>query len=254
MERTTGQLAALGGVTVRTLHHYDQIGLLRPSGRSAGGYRVYGDADLERLHQVLSYRDLGFSLDQVASILDDPQADPASHLSNQHSLVRQRLSRLTSMLAHIEKAMEARQMGISLTPDEQFEVFGDNWLGDDYAAEAGQRWGDTSAWQTSQGRTAAYAKDDWVAIMAEGDALEAGLATAMQAGVPASDQRAMDLAEAHRQHIAERFYDCPPAMHRGLGDMYVADPRFAAHYDERSPGLAAYTRDAIHANADRRTG
>lgn len=251
MERTIGQVAALAGVTVRTLHHYDEIGLLRPSGRSNGGYRVYADADLERLHRVLSYRELGFSLDQVASILGDPDADTASHLRRQHALVRRRVARLQSMLAHIEKALEAQQMGISLTPDEQFEVFGDNWPGDEYAAEAEERWGDTEAWAQSQRRTSTYTKADWVAIKAEGDAAEAGLAAAMQAGVPASDVRAMDLAEALRQQIDHRFYDCPPGMHRNLADMYVADPRFTAHYDKRAAGLAQYVHDAIHANADR---
>ena len=249
--RTIGQVAALAGVTVRTLHHYDEIGLLRPSGRSNGGYRVYADADLERLHRVLSYRELGFSLDQVASILNDPDADTASHLRRQHALVRQRVARLQSMLAHIEKALEAQQMGISLTPDEQFEVFGDNWLGDAYAVEAEERWGDTEAWAQSQRRTSTYTKADWVAIKSEGDAAEAGLAAAMQAGVPASDVRAMDLAEALRQQIDRRFYDCPPGMHRNLADMYLADPRFTAHYDKRAAGLAQYVHDAIHANADR---
>ena len=249
--RTIGQVAALAGVTVRTLHHYDEIGLLRPSGRSNGGYRVYADADLERLHRVLSYRELGFSLDRVASILDDPDADTASHLRRQHALVRRRVARLQSMLAHIEKALEAQQMGISLTPDEQFEVFGDNWPGDEYAAEAQERWGDTEAWAQSQRRTSTYTKADWVAVKAEGDTAEAGLAAAMQAGVPASDVRAMDLAEALRQQIDHRFYDCPPGMHRNLADMYLADPRFAAHYDKRAAGLAQYVHDAIHANADR---
>ena len=124
-----GQVAALSGVTVRTLHHYDQIGLLRPRGRSAGGYRRYDDADLARLHRVLSYRELGLPLDQIAGILDDPSADAAAHLRRQHQLVRQRIERLSRMLAQIEKAMEAEQMGISLTPQEQFELFGPDWAG-----------------------------------------------------------------------------------------------------------------------------
>ena len=136
---TVGQVAALSGVTVRTLHHYDEIGLLRPSGRTGGGYRQYDAADLAQLHRVLSYRELGFPLDQVAGILDDPEADPASHLRDQHRLVRQRIGRLERMLAHIEKAMEAEQMGISLTPQEQFEVFGPDFDGERYAAEVSLR-------------------------------------------------------------------------------------------------------------------
>lgn len=252
MDRTIGQVAALAGVTVRTLHHYDEVGLLRPSGRSAGGYRVYDDADLERLHRVLAYRELGFTLEQVAEILDDPQADTASHLRRQHAVVRQRIERLTVVLTHIQHEMEAQQMGISLTPQEQFELFGDLPI-DDHAAEAEQRWGTSQEWAQSRARTTAYGKQDWLAITAEAEAIEAGLGAALEAGVPASDARAMDLARAHRQHISTWYYDCPPQLHRGLGDMYVGDPRFAAHYDERVAGLAQYVRDAIHADADRTT-
>ena len=251
MEHSIGQVAVLAGITVRALHHYDRIGLLRPSGRSAGGYRVYDDADLDRLHRVLAYRELGFTLDQVAQIVDDPQADTPSHLRRQHAVVRSRIQRLESVLGHIEKEMEALQMGISLSREEQFEVFGENWLGDGYAAEAEQRWGDTPAWEQSQRRTAAYTKQDWLDIKAETEQVEAAMAQALAAGTPASDPAAMDLAEQLRQQIDTRFYECPPAMHRGLGDMYVADPRFTEHYEGRRPGLAQYVRDAIHANADR---
>jgi DNA-binding transcriptional MerR regulator len=248
---TVGQVAALSGVTVRTLHHYDEIGLLRPSGRTGGGYRQYDEADLARLHRVLSYRELGFPLDQVAGILDDPEADPASHLRDRHRLVRQRIERLERMLAHLEKAMEAEQMGISLTAQEQFEVFGPDFDGGQYATEVEQRGGESEAWTQSRRRTAAYPKDDWVTITAQSAGIEQELATTLRAGVAADDPRAMDLAEAHRAHIERWFYVVSPAMHRGLGNMYVADARFAQRYEDIAPGLAQFVRDAIHANADR---
>jgi DNA-binding transcriptional MerR regulator len=250
MGYSIGQVAALAGVTVRTLHHYDDVGLLTPGGRTAAGYRLYDDADLVRLRDVLSYRELGFSLEQVRSILDDPRADPASHLRNQCRLVRERIARLEQVLGHLEKMLEAHSMGINLTPEEQLEVFGENWTGDEYAAEAEQRWGDTDAWRQSQQRSSAMSKDDWLAVKAETDALEAELAAAMSDGVAATDERAMDLAERHRLSI-ERFYDVSYEMHRGLGEMYVADPRFTRHYDDRAAGLAAWLRDAIVANAER---
>ena len=247
---TVGAVARLAGVTVRTLHHYDEIGLVQPSGRTTAGYRVYEEGDLARLRDVLSYRELGFALEHIARLLDDPQGDTASHLREQHRLVRRRIDRLREVLTHLEKLMEAEQMGINLTPEEQLEVFGENWLGEEYAAEAEQRWGDTEAWQQSQRRTAALTKDDWVEVTASTEALERELAEALGAGVPADDPRAMDLAERHR-HSIETFYDCPYAMHRGLGDMYLADPRFTQHYEDVASGLAQYLRDAIHANADR---
>jgi hypothetical protein len=146
--------------------------------------------------------------------------------------------------------MEARNMGISLTPEERFELFGDGFS-EEYAAEAEQRWGDTEAWAQSQRRTSAYSKEDWVRIKQEGEAVERRFAEALRSGVPADSERAMDVAEEHRQQISRNFYDCPPAMHAGLGRMYVEDERFTAHYEEIAPGLAQYVSAAVQANAAR---
>ncbi|ADB73058.1 MerR family transcriptional regulator [Geodermatophilus obscurus] len=248
-----GQVAALAGVTVRTLHHYDRIGLLSPSGRTAAGYRRYAPSDLDRLHQVLVYRELGFPLEEVATLLDDPTADPAEHLRRQHRLLLDRMERTRAMVAAVEKEMEARQMGISLTPEERFELFGD-WLPEEYEAEAEERWGDTEAWAQSQRRTRSYTKEDWVRIKAEGDDVERRFAEAMRSGVPAHSEQAMDVAEEHRQLISRNFYDCPPEVHAGLGRMYVEDERFTAHYEQVAPGLAQYVSTAVQANAARQGG
>jgi DNA-binding transcriptional MerR regulator len=246
-----GEVAALAGVTVRTLHHYDRIGLVQPSARSAAGYRRYAAADLDRLHQVLLYRELGFGLEEIATLLDDPEADPAAHLRRQHRLLRERIERTQAVVAAVEKEMEARAMGISLTPEERFEIFGDG-LSEEYQAEAEERWGETEAWAQSQRRTAAYDKQDWLRIKAEADDVERRFAEAMRSGAAADSPQALDLAEEHRQHIGRWFYDCPPAMHAGLGRMYVEDERFAAHYEQVAPGLARYVSTAVQANAARR--
>jgi DNA-binding transcriptional MerR regulator len=250
---TVGEVARLAHVSVRTLHHYDGIGLLAPSTRSAAGYRLYTDSDLDRLRRVLFYRELEFGLEEIAEILADASAGTDDHLRRQHRLLRQRRARDEALLAAIEREMEARAMGISLTPEEQFEIFGTDKL-DEVTEEARQRWGDTHAWQESQRRSAAYTKDDWIAIKAEGDASINGFAEALRAGEPANGPVAMDLAEAHRQHITRWFYDCGYEMHRGLADMYTADARYTAPYDEIEPGLAFYVRDAMYANADRGPG
>ena len=245
-----GEVAALAGVTVRTLHHYDRIGLLSPSGRTAAGYRQYAPADLDRLHQVLLYRELGFPLEEVATLLDDPAADPEAHLRRQHALLRNRLDRTSAMVAAVEKEMEARAMGISLTPEERFEVFGEHDPAQ-YDAEVEERWGETDAYAQSKRRTAAYSKDDWLQILAEGENIEARFAAALQSGVPADSPEAMDIAEEHRQQISRNFYDCPPQMHAGLGRMYVEDERFTATYEAMAPGLAQYVSTAVQANAAR---
>jgi MerR family transcriptional regulator, thiopeptide resistance regulator len=245
-----GEVARLAGVTVRTLHHYDRIGLLTPSERTTAGYRRYTPSDLDRLHRILVYRELGFPLEEVATLLDAPDADPAAHLRRQHRLLRNRLERTQAMVAAVEKEMEAQQMGISLTPEERFEIFGDGFS-EEYQAEAEERWGDTEAWAQSQRRTAAYSKEDWLAIKAEQDDVERRFASTLAAGVPADSEQAMDVAEEHRQHISRWFYDCPPEMHAGLGRMYIEDERFTAHYEQIAPGLAQYVSTAVQANAAR---
>lgn len=250
MSYSVGEVARLTGVTVRTLHHYDEIGLLVPGERSGAGYRRYGGADLERLQQILIYRELGFPLEEIATILDDPQSDSLSHLRRQHVLLVSRLERLRTMVDAIEFMMEAQQMGIQLTPQERFDVFGD-FDPDQHSEEAQQRWGGTDAYRQSQRRAASYSKQDWQRIKEESDRVYRGLAEAMTAGLPADSARAMGLAEEHRAQIGRWFYDCSYEIHRGLGEMYVADQRFTDTIDGYGAGLAAYLREAILANAAR---
>ncbi|MET7436920.1 MerR family transcriptional regulator [Streptomyces sp. NPDC004082] len=253
MSYSVGRVAGFAGVTVRTLHHYDEIGLLVPSERSRAGHRRYGDADLDRLQQILFYRELGFPLDQVAVLLDDlatGKADPRAHLRRQHELLTARIEKLRKMAAAVEHAMEARTMGIDLTPEEKFEVFGDKDP-EEHAEEAERRWGGTEAYAESQRRAARYTKEDWKRMQAEVASWGERYGALMAAGEPPSGGPAMDLAEEHRLHIAEWFYPCPYETHRGLGEMYVSDERFKEFYDSMRPGLAEHLRDAIAANAER---
>jgi MerR family transcriptional regulator, thiopeptide resistance regulator len=245
---TVGELAAVAGVSVRTLHHYDEIGLLRPDGRSGAGYRRYGEAQLDRLQQIRWYRELGFPLEEIATLLDEPGVDAVAHLRRQHQLLTERLARTAAMVAAVEKALEARQMGISLSPRERFEVFGDADP-ERYAEEAGQRWGETDAYRESQRRAGGYDKARWQEIQAAQADLVARLVAALTGGEPADGPVATALAEEHRAQISRWFYDCSYEMHVGLAEMYVNDPRFTAHYEEQAPGLARYLHDAIVANA-----
>ncbi len=247
---TVGEVARRSGASVRALHHYDEIGLLHPSKRGENGYRLYTADDLPQLRQIRFYRELDFGLEEIAEILADPHTAAEDHLRRQHQLLRARRTRDARLLAAIEHEMEVRKMGMSLTPEEQFEVFGTDKL-PEYADEAERRWGDTDAFGESRWRTAAYTKEDWTAIRREADENIAAFAAALAAGEPATGSVAMDLAAAHRRHISRWFYDCRPAMHRGLAELYVSDPRFAATYDSVAAGLAAYVHDAILADAER---
>ncbi|AZM60878.1 MULTISPECIES: MerR family transcriptional regulator [unclassified Streptomyces] len=252
MSYSVGQVADFAGVTVRTLHHYDGIGLLVPGERSPAGHRRYSDADLDRLQQILFYRELGFPLEEVAVLLDDPDADPHAHLRRQHELLSARIEKLQKMAAAVEHAMEARRMGINLTPEEKFEVFGD-FDPDAYEEEVQERWGNTDAYRQSQQRAASYTKEDWQRIQREADELTRRFVGLMEAGEPADSEAAMDAAEAHREGISRNHYECGHEMHTCLGEMYVNDERFTRNIDQAKPGLAAYMRDAILANAVRHT-
>ena len=250
MSLTVGAVARMAGVTVRTLHHYDEIGLLRASDRSDAGYRRYADADLERLQRILFYRELGFGLDDIKTVMTDGNADAIGHLRRQHAMLRDRIRRLERMAVAVEKAMEARTMGINLTPEERLEVFGD-FDPDQYSAEVEGRWGDTDAYRESAKRTARYTKADWERIKAQGQAAIEQVVAAMNAGKPADSPEATDGAEAHRLQIDDAFYACSYELHVGLAEMYLADPRFTATYEKIAPGLAQYLHDAIKANAAR---
>ena len=247
---TVGQVAEDLGVTVRTLHHYDEIGLLHPSERSAAGYRLYTATDLVRLQNIVVYRRLGFPLEEIGDLLDASGADLESHLRRQRAALMSRLDELGELVVAIDRALEKEMSGLQLTPEEQRELFGDGYS-EEYAAEAEERWGDSDAWKQSQRRTASYSKADWVEIKAEMEAVGAAFVAAKRSGAPATSEAAMDAAEQHRRHIHDRFYDLTPEFHRNLGDMYIADPRFTKSYEDMEPGLAQYVRDAIHANADR---
>ncbi len=132
---TVGQLAERFGLTVRTLHHYDEIGLLRPSRRSPSGYRLYDGSDITRLQHVVVYRRLGFALEDIAVLLDDPGADVAAHLRRQRDAVTHRLDELTDLVVAIDRALEAEMDGIQLTREERRELFGEGFK-DEYQEEA----------------------------------------------------------------------------------------------------------------------
>lgn len=246
---TVGQVARMAGISIRTLHHYDDIGLVPPSQRSAAGYRQYLARDMDRLRAVLTWRELDFALDEIAALVDpDPTIDTRDALLDQREHLTTRIERLTRIVAAIDRELEATTMSINLTPEEKLEVFGD-WLPEEYEQEAEERWGDTDAWTQSRRRTSSHNKDDWLRLGAESQAIEADFVMLLDASASSESTQAMDVAERHRRHIGDHYYDCSVEMHENLGQMYVQDPRFTAHYDDQRPGLARFVSESITANA-----
>ena len=192
---TVGDVASLAHVSVRTLHHYNSIGLLSPSERT-------------------------------------------------------RAHRTTTILAAIDAALDALSKGEPMDDADMFEVFGE-FDPSPYEAEAKDRWGDTDAYAESARRTARYTKDDWRAIKAEGSAVTDALAARLATGASPADPDVQGLVDRHREHIDRWFYPCSIEMQAELGEMYGADPQFAATYERIQPGLAAFLRDAIRVRAGR---
>ncbi|MEW2343608.1 MULTISPECIES: MerR family transcriptional regulator [Streptomyces] len=257
MSYSVGQVSAFAGVTVRTLHHYDKAGLLSPSERSAAGYRLYGEADLARLQQILFYRELGFSLGEIGAILDDPGTNALEHLRARQAKLSEEIARLRRLAEVAERAIEVQQTGVSLTPEERFEVFGEIAFDLSYATDAELKWADSEGQRESMARAAAHTKEDWRQLMGEAGAWRAELLAVFDEGEPSEGERAMDLAEEHRLHISRWFTACPPDMHRRIADGFLADPRAFALVvppSQQRPGLSAYMCRAVHANAARLGG
>lgn len=253
MSYSVSEVSRTAGVTVRTLHHYDEIGLLRPSGRSAVGYRQYDDQDLERLQEVLFYRELGFGLDEIAGLVDIPTFNRSQILMQQRKLIERQMERLRSMVKAVDSALQAHEEGRTMNKEEMFEVFG-SFDPAEHEEEVRERWGETEAYAESSKRTARYSKDDWKRMGEESAVINQRLADLYAAGADPEAKESLEAAEQHRMHIDRWFYPCTHEMHAGLGDMYVADPRFTKFWDEFRPGLATFVRDAFLANGLRAAG
>ena len=246
-EMTVGQVAGLVGVSVRTLHHWDEIGLVVPSARSWAGYRLYGTEDVARIHQVLVYRETGMPLAEVARVLDDPHVDAVAHLARQRELLQARIAHLTRMLRAVDTMMERSTMEQNLTPQQQAEILGAEW-DPAWQEEAEERWGDSDEWAQAAARKAAMTRQDWARVAEETEALEIDLANAMREGVVPGSERANALAERHRAGI-DRWFDTTYSKQVLIARGYVADSRFTAYYDKRESGLAAWIKEIIDANA-----
>jgi len=246
MAFTVGELSRLTGVTVRALHHYDEIGLVKPSQRSAAGYRLYGDHDVLRLQQVLVFRELGVPLDQIATTLDRETDREALLRKHREGLVEKR-ARLDAMLEAVDAALWALEKGKPMQPIDVKKMF-EGFKQEDYEDEVRERWGNTESYKESQRRTKQYGKQEWEAIRTESEAIYRRIAELMQQGIAPGDPAVQAAVEDHRLHIGRWFYPCSKEMHQGLGKMYVADPRFTANLDKVAPGFARFLHDAIAAS------
>lgn len=245
------EVAEIAGVSVRTLHHYDEIGLLVPKARTDAGYRLYDDDDLLRLQQILIGRELGLALEEIRRSLDDPSFDRKQALLRQRSELEKRARKTEAMIRAVDAALAVidgrAQSGGNMTMKEIFDGFDPS----KYEDEARERWGHTDAYEESARRTKRYTAEDWKRCSAEQDSIYGDAYAVLQSGKAPDSEAAMDVAERHRLVIDRWFYPCSHAMHVSLADMYEADPRFAENIDKHGAGLTPFLSAAIRANTRR---
>ena len=246
-DQTVGEVARRAGVTVRTLHHWDTVGLVSPSGRTSGGYRLYAPADVARVHRVLLYRELGLPLERIAGLLDAPGATSVATLREQRAALDAHIARLQSTAAAVDRLIEAADRGVLLSDEEQVEIFGEAWQ-PSWVGEAHDRWGDSAQWAEYAERSAGMTADDWQQVADRSAALSQRLVDAMTAGVEPGSPEADSVAELHRASIDEHF-TCSRSMQVCLARTYTDDPRFRAHYEDLAPGLATWLRAVVEESA-----
>lgn len=237
--RTVKEVSRLSGVSVRTLHHYDAIGLLKPTRVTEAGYRLYDDAALGRLQTILLFRELEFPLREIRDILDDPGFDRAVALEQQIRMLELRRDHLGDLIAF------ARQLQRTGGRSMDFSAF-DNSKLEQYAAEAKARWGKTGAWQEyeekAKGQTPAEQQDAARALMA----VFAELGAVRH--LPPEGPEAQALVEQLRSCITRNYYTCTPEILRGLGQMYEAGGEMTDNIDAAGgPGTARFAARAIEA-------
>ena len=244
---TVGEVSTLLGVSVRALHHWDTSGLVHPSRRSDAGYRLYCEADVRRVQQVLVYRQTGMSLADIKMVLDEPDTDAMTHLRRQRELLQGQISHLQQMLSSIDMVMDIQQSGARVSVVEMVEIWGTDW-DPVYIEEARALWGDTEEWAESYRRKARMSRADWEQAHEETVALETALAEAMRSGVEPGSPEANALARWHRKDL-NRWFEVSTSKQVLIARGYVADERSARYYDKREPGLAAWLKDVIDTSA-----
>lgn len=243
---TVRQLAKMAGVSVRTLHHYDQIGLLKPATRSPAGYRFYHHPELLRLQQILFFRELDFPLAQIKEILAQPGFDPIEALREHRRRLQARGEQIALLLQTIDKTvLKLTEAEMELTDAELYEGFTQEQI-DRYQSEVREKY-DPKLVEESNRRVRKMTKAQWNAVKQEGDQVTRGLAELSERDP--GDPQVQQLIGRHHAWI-ENFYPCSSEIYRGLGQLYVEHPEFRATYDRYRLNLADFMQAAMNYYCD----
>ncbi|HWO95666.1 MAG TPA: MerR family transcriptional regulator [Bacillus sp. (in: firmicutes)] len=247
MEYTVQKLGKMAGVSTRTLRYYDEIGILKPARINSSGYRIYGQAEVDRLQQILFYRELGVSLESIKKIVTSPSFDAAQALKEHREKLLAKREQLDTLIANLDKTIAAKEGRMTMTNKEKFEGFKRKMIEENekkYGEEIREKYG-SDAVEQSNAKLMNMTQEDYEKVTNLEKQLKETLAQAFETGDPASDI-AQKAAELHKQWLTFYWAEYSKEAHAGLAQMYVDDERFTAYYDEKQPGTAAFLRDAVH--------
>lgn len=247
MEYTVQKLAQLAGVSSRTLRYYDQIGILTPARVNSSGYRIYGQKEVDRLQQILFYRELGIALETIKEIMTAPSFDAEKALKEHREQLLEKRKQLDLLITNVEKTIASTEGRMDMSDQEKFEGFKKKMIDENerkYGKEIREKYGEETVNQ-SNAKLMNMSQEDYEAVTKLEAEVREALAEAFATGDPAGEQ-AQKAAELHKRWLAYYWTEYSKEAHAGLAQMYVDDERFTAYYDKEQPGMAAFLRDAIH--------
>ncbi|QCR34049.1 MerR family transcriptional regulator [Lysinibacillus sp. SGAir0095] len=252
MEYTISKLAKIAGISSRTLRYYDEINLLKPSRINSSGYRIYGQNEIDRLQQILFFRELEVDLETIIQIMNEPDFDQMTALLHHHNKLVQKRARLDKLIETIDKTI-AHQKGESvMSNEEKFEAFKENLITENeqkYGEEIRAKYGNKTV-DESNAKLRGMSKEDYEAMELLGNEIFELLPKALATGDPSSDLAQL-LAAKHKEWLTYSWSSYTKEAHKGLAEMYVADERFKANYDKTVEGGTEFLRDAILVYVDK---
>lgn len=239
------QLSALAGVSIRALHHYDEIDLLKPALRSEKGYRYYGRTELLKLQQIMFYKTLGYDLQGIKRILDADDFDLITALQSHKKVLQNRAVALNKLMSTIDKTInELKNKEGMITDKEMYEGFRPEEV-ESIRAETKEKWPEESV--IVENKIKEMSKAAWKDTLQEAEEINLWLANLTHKSPDSKEVQ--EVIKLHFDHL-HKFYEVSEARYRGLADMYVSDERFKAHYDKVKPGLAEFLNKGIHQFCD----
>ncbi len=246
MEYTVQKLSNLAGISTRTLRYYDEIGILKPARINSSGYRIYGEAEINRLQQILFYRELGLSLDSIKDIITSPTFNGTDALKEHHENLLEKRKQLDMLISNVEKSIAHSEGRIKMSDKEKFEGFKQKMIDDNekkYGEEVREKYGnETIDKSNAKFKDMTQAQYDEVTSLEE--EINKALAEAFKTG-DAAGELAQKAAELHKKWLTFYWSEYSKEAHAGLAQMYVDDERFTAYYDKDVPGTAKFLRDGI---------